>query len=71
MNDFIKWLSLCFAVLMLTVGLIAMTHRIEKLEEEIKAIPLPCRTMKSLLENRPIPAIHSYSRPARVCEEHQ
>jgi hypothetical protein len=66
MRDFLKWVLLCASVMVVAGVSINHESRLKAVEQ---AVPLPCRTVQSLLKNRPIPAIHSYAKPIPVCEE--
>lgn len=73
MNDLLKWLFLCAAILAMLYAVGGHEQRLIELENRPvyvpSAKPSNCRPMQSLLKNRPIPPIHSYAKPHQVCEE--
>lgn len=66
MNDFLKWIALCFAVLSMLFLVSQLNDRVTEVEAQVYDV---CVSMQYLLKNRPTPKIHSYAKPLPICGE--
>lgn len=71
MNDLLKWLFLCLAIIALVIAHTDHEKRLQAVEVG-PSCPAHCRPIQTLLKNRPISqgpgAAHSFDRPFNICE---
>jgi hypothetical protein len=65
-NDFLKWIAICFALFSMIVLIGQQGDRITVVETQVYDV---CVSMQHLLKNRPTPKIHSYAKDLPICGE--